>query len=71
MNLTLSKAFKIMQVMNMVSMMQMLGIFFNIHQNLNENWNGLLQKLLLNHLKRKSNHCVKHVGLKDTQHLQI
>ena len=70
-NVSLSKASKILQVMNMVSTMQMLGIFLSTHQNVSENWNNLLQKLLLNHLKRKSNHCVKHVGWKGTQHLQV
>ena len=69
-NLFLSRASKNLQVMNMVTM-QMLDIFLSTHQNVNENWNSLLKKLLLNHLKRKSNHCVKHVGWKSTQYLQI
>ena len=54
-NLSLSKASKILQVMNMFSTMQMLGIFFKYsskRQRNNENWNSLLQKLLLNHLKK-------------------
>ena len=45
--------------------------FLSTHQDVNETWNNLLQKLLLNHFKRKSNHCVKQVGWKGTQHLQI
>ena len=59
-NLFLSKATKILQVMNMVSTMQMLGIFLRTHENVNKNSNNLLQKFLLNHLKRS--HCVKHIG---------
>ena len=59
-NLCLSKASKILQVMNMVSTMQMLGILLRTHENVNKNWNNLLQKFLLNHLKRS--HCAKHIG---------
>ena len=45
--------------------------FISTHQNVNENWNNLLLQLLLNHLKTKSYHCVKHIWWKGTQHLQI
>ena len=43
-NLSLSKASKILQVI--VCTIQMLGIFLSTHQNVNKNW-----KLLLNHFK--------------------
>ena len=70
-NLSLSKSYKILQIMKMVRRCKCWVYFLNTHQNVNENWNSLLQKLLLNHLKRTANHCVKHVGWKGTQHLQI
>ena len=73
-----------LQVTNMVSTMQMLGIFFKysskrerkVEQTITEIateslWNRLSQKLLLNHSKRNSNDCVKNVGWKGTHHLQI
>ena len=68
-NLFLSKAPKILQVMNIVSTMQMLRTFLSAPRNVNKNWKNLLQKLLLNHLKRKSNYCLKHIGWRRTGHL--
>ena len=63
--LSLSKAFKILQVINTVSTMQMLRYFLGTHQNVNGNWNNLLQKLLLNHLKRKPNNLQIYASYKN------
>ena len=63
-NLSLSKASKILQVI--VCTIQMLGIFFKYSPKRQQKL-----EITTESLQKKSNHCVKHVGRKCTQHLQI
>ena len=72
--LSLSKASKILQVMSMVSTMQMLGISFKYSPKRQRKLEQSITKTATESLKKKFKplcETVNHVGWKDTQHLQI